>query len=660
MFFVDIEDAEGNRIGPGPIASGVRWRYTQRLSRAGEWSLEVPLGEPRLQYATLLRRVHCYTRVGSSARRWQGGGLIEDMSVSIRPNSPPALVLSGGDLLRELAAPTVKFTVDATPSGIPWVTQIINNIFSATPGWTYALEATGLVMTARFVYETALNALVTTTEKLGVSFYLDPYDEQPRNVTIIRSPDPATVIATNMADPNAIERNPNVCLITDIERRQTAREIRNRYTVFGAGDGEARFTLAAATRWPNGQSTTNRFWNVVDLNGVQHTFSLWNTISEITDIPSILEFGNWHESVAFKDIEPVYPTDIDTQEAANALLQAATSQMIERSYPQEEYSLSVTGLQKIVRPGQKIRVVARKVQDGRPLINIDKELMILETTTEIDANGARIVGLTVSTSRHFAKTDGQIVMESIRKAEAYQAHPQIKPNENTLTFSGEVDADKDITFPFWLSRGTTAINSVMLRFRLDPFRSTAKTIGGTASGSVTIPDHSHGIEGHDHNFFVLAGTGDGPLEVEINGAGIARLYQNNGGISPARLPTDEQEAGTTTEGGGGQSGIAVDISSALTLQYGIYEDTPADTYNLNELHFFANAVLVSETPVSISGGFYELDLTPYMAVPLTGRPLAYNNTVRIADNNVAATTKRVRITAQIEVRSTIQSIAVVG
>lgn len=676
MFFVDILDSSGARVGAGPITSGIRWSYTQRLSRAGEWSLEVPLGEEKLAHTILKRGIHCYTRIGEG-RRWQGGGPLENMVARKSGNGTWSLQLSGGDSLRELAATTVKFAVDflATP---PLGELVLNNIFATAPAWTFTLPATVPDLVARFVYETTLNALISTIEKMGLSFYLEPFDSSPRNVVVIDAPTDSGIVATNIANPLEIERNLNACLITNIERQQSAWELVNSYTVFGAGDGEARFSLAAATEWPDGSSSAIPY-TTIDLDGNAHTFEVNRTLSRLTDTASVATYGTYHQAVSFKDISPVYPTTEDTREAANALLLAAVTQLTTASRPQEQYSLSVAGLGRFVRPGQRIRVVARQVRDGSPIINIDKSLLILETSTEIDTNGARIVGLTVSTSRTFAKSDAELLADQIRRAEAYQAHPQTKPNENTLTYSAEVDADYDATFPFWLSRGTTTVNSVILRFHLDPFRSTAKAIGGEATGSVDIPDHTHtvnisahdhDIEDHQHFIQIVPQSGGGVDDANVShGFGSFSNLGYAGSSGTRQIPTNTQDGGTTTEDGGGssptsedgggQTGLTVDIANALTIEYGVFEDAPANTYSVNDLDWFANEILVTAAPQAISGGFFELDVTGYMVDNLTGRPLAFNNTVRVAPKSTSSTEQRVKVTAQIEIRSTVQSLAVI-
>jgi hypothetical protein len=135
MFWIDIADAAGAKLGPGPIRSGIRWRYRQRLSRAGEWDLQLPLGEPKLQYATHKRHLHCYNKLRTGVTAWMGGGPLEDINVSWPSGGAQTLVLSGGDPLRMWAADTVNVAIDATT--IPGSgQQVVDAIFAQMIDWT--------------------------------------------------------------------------------------------------------------------------------------------------------------------------------------------------------------------------------------------------------------------------------------------------------------------------------------------------------------------------------------------------------------------------------------------------------------------------------------------------------------------------------------------
>jgi hypothetical protein len=697
IFWVDMEEADGTRLGPGPILSGVRWRYTQRLSRAGEWELEVPAGEPLLSYIGLKKYFHCYV-MRKGARAWVGGGAIEEVRTALRGNSAPLLVFSGADILRELIADTLTFEITsdaAAPGALGEL--VINTILGSLPAdWTYTLDGVTPDMTARFVDESILGALVAATAKSGQFFRLQPYLSDGRALWVASIPSSSNVVATNVAEPLAIERNLNACLILEIEKLQSSWELVNRLIVYGAGDGEARLTMAAATQWPDGSSLASPY-TLDDVVGNSHTLAFSSSFNTVEDTSSTGVYGTFTRPVKFKDIAPVTNSDADVTAAANVLVTAAVNELLSCALPQEHYSLRVAGLRKDVLPGQIIRVQARYVRDGVAPIDIDKDLIVLETQTEIDAGGARIVGLTVATTREFIKSDAEVLLQEVRQAVAMEAHPQMGPSENTISYREDIDDDYGAEFPFWLSNGTTLINSIVVRFKLDKLRSTVKSVAGTStttssgggttatssSGGGATPTSSSGggstptttsyapVNNHAHGLEITDST---PV-------GQALYYDSSVGLN-ANLGTGDEVGGATnlvtlplthdhdvtvpshthsvTVPAHTHDVTVPDhthsVTPTISAAYGIYED-PDPAYGVADLAWEINGGAISDTPTSIGGGWYEFDLTEDVSDPDTFRPLDSDNTLAVAVGT--PTDKRVRVTVQIEIRTVIQSIAVV-
>lgn len=666
---VDILNFSNQRVGPGPIATGIRWRYTQRLSRAGEWQFDVPAAEPRLTEATPKRFLHCYDYI-AGARRWLGGGALEKRQVALR-GSTPEMSLVGNDVLAELTRSTVRLEInwDSPYIGAAMYTKIME---SAPAGWTITVEGATPNLIARFVDESVLNALVTITNKTGQMFRLDPligFDGTVnfRRIKVFSAVEDSGIMATNRAAPLSIERNINACLIEQIEQQEDAWSLINQAIPFGAGTGEARFTLYAAQQWPNGLNV-NTTYLATDFAGRSHGFVFNRATNTVTDVTSVTDYGNYASQVQFKEIGPISNTDADTVAAANTLLAATVEWLLNTSRPQYHYSLSVVGLRRQVYPGQSIRVVAKEMRDGRTPIDIDEDLIIQEVVNEVDTNGMRPVALTVATTREFATTDAQILAREIQKSLAYQAHPQLGPSENTISYREDIDDTYGGSFPFWLSRGTTQINSVIVRFKLDRLRSTVKSVGGTVAGSITLEPHTHTLSAHDHDvpnhqhyFNIDPGSGGATVQAfgDISGGSLV----GNGLAGQVRIFTASSSGSTTSEdnssitvGGGGDGTVDIDLSSAITAVYGIYED-PDAAYEVGDLAWTVNAVPVPAIPTSIVGGWYELDITSYIISTSTLRPISASNTVAVAVNAPAG--KKVRVTAQIEIRSIVQSIAVV-
>jgi hypothetical protein len=99
-----------------------------------------------------------------------------------------------------------------------------------------------------------------------------------------------------------------------------------------------------------------------------------------------------------------------------------------------------------------------------------------------------------------------------------------------------------------------------------------------------------------------------------------------------------------------------DVTAAISAEYGIYED-PDAPYGVADLAWEINGDAISDTPTSIGGGWYAFDLTADVSQATTFRPLSSDNTLAVAVGT--PDDKRVRVTVQIEIRTVIQSIAVV-
>ena len=675
--YVDILNASNVKQGPGPITTTISWRWTQKLSAAGEWQLSAPATDPRLEFATLKRQLHAYHWIGNE-RRWIGGGTLEKRQVAMRGDNETTMALSGNDVLFELARATVSLEInwDSPFIGAAMFDRIM---LEAPAGWSITVEGATPNLIARFADESVLNALVTVCNKTGQMFRLDPqfnFDGTIdfRRIKVFSAIADSGLLATNRAAPLAIERNVNACLIEDIDRLEDAGRLINRAIPYGAGTGQSRFTPYAATLWPDGSAIAVPY-TVADFVGREHRFSFDAGTRTVADLTSIGEYGVYTSQVQFKEIAPIEDTTPDYIAASNALIAATVQWLLDVSQPQDHYSLNVVGLRKVVYPGQSIRVIAKQYREGRAPIDIDQDLIIQEVVNEVDVNGLRPVALTVATTREFAMTDAQIVAREIQKALVFQSHPQTGPSENTFSYRDEIDDDFGADFPFWFSKGTTNINSVTARFTVGKLRSTVKSVGGTAEGTVDIPAHTHtvGVASHSHNVpdhehrLAVANSGSGSA-VTLVSVGPDQFLATSGGgeiftNSDSGATTSDSAGGQTptSSSGGGSSGLELNLANAISAVYGIYED-PAAAHAYNALAWEINGVAYTGPVTAIGGGWYELAITNYIIDPLTLRPGTLNNALSVAvasPQTDPLLKKRARINVQIELRSNIQSLRVV-
>lgn len=100
-----------------------------------------------------------------------------------------------------------------------------------------------------------------------------------------------------------------------------------------------------------------------------------------------------------------------------------------------------------------------------------------------------------------------------------------------------------------------------------------------------------------------------------------------------------------------------DVTASVSTTYGIYED-PGTAYGPTDLEFSINSGAWRSDYATITGasGWYALDITDEIA-GVALRPLRVVNSVAVRVKSASAANQLVQITAQIERRCVIQSIA---
>lgn len=645
--WLDVQ-LNGATIGPGPVVALAAFSSRARLNQAGDWRATVPATDERVVDLLQPRRtVLAYISLNGQPV-FVGGGTIENLRVSIADGAP-MLEISGRDLLEELNRGTVGDVV-LQPGSAFYYGQFITANMPA--GWsTGPVIGTPPPFVAHFSHDTFLGSLTALAERLPWWFH----QAGVRQLQFYAGALPSTVMlrASTNADPVAAERNDQLCLIRSISEERQAADVTTRLIAFGAGNAQARLTMAAATLWPNGTAIGSPYTTP---DGDSFVFD--RASNTITNAAAEVLYGRIERAGAWKEIAPISNSNADVQAAANTLVVAACEYLRRCRAPSYLYALDVAGVRRSVRPGDLVHVSARRFRDGERPINIDRPLRVLEVATSIDDAGIRTDGLTVSTLDYWPAGDNEAIVSEIRQSRVMEALPQMGPSVDTVSYRESIDDDYSADFRFWMGNETTSVNQVLVRFRADPFRSTAKTIGGAVSATVDLPDHSHDIPDHQHRLKII-GNGAGALTYNIGfGAGsTSGGVRHNINSSDWDWVTDADSGETTSEDGGGQTGLEVDISSALSLSYGIYEDEPGNTYAATDLEWLVNGALIAAVPVGTSGGWFELDVTAYVADGNTFRPLQPDNTISVRVQSARRTGKRCQVTAQIERRTVIQAIA---
>lgn len=652
-FWIDIENASHQRVGDGPIDTATRCTTRQRVSRVGEFSFEMPATDGRASLVTARRTAAIYGMVGGE-KTYFGGGAIDKIVTRIGGGGVPMLQVSGSDLLTELSRISVG-KLDLADTGDANIAALLSQVSSPPLSWAVSREVGSPEFRARLVYESVFNSLFAIAEKTGAFFRFDSSSLPTRGLEWFYTITDSGVLATMHGDPVALEGNTDVCLITDITVDQDSNDLKTRAFLFGSGEGDSITRAVYAVSWPNGSSTAGSY-SVDDATFTYNyaTNTLVNTAAEAL-------YGRDELALAFKDIAPLSNTLVDMTAASDYLLVAGIQYLFNNRKPFQSYRLAVAGLRRTLKPGQSILVQARRYRDGEKPIDINQRLFILEVQNTVDTDGIYTSGLTVASMNRWPVNDNETIAREMAKTTVMSAHPQTGPNVDTISYREHLDDTHNATLHFWLGEETTTVQSVLVRFRVDPLRSTVTSIAG---GSTTTPSGGAGtsdvtgaaVMNHSHDVEVsgLSAVAGAPVYFNTTNG----LHTNSGAglqSGPGTILRNLQshQHGTPAH--------AHTFTPVINSSYGVFDDSGANTYLATDLEWKTAAdgawtAIAGGDAISGASGWYGIDITARIAT--TQRPTTAINDVQFRVKTASKVGKKAQLTVQIERRTSIQSIAV--
>lgn len=632
-FWIDIENESGAIQGDGPITSAIDLDIVTRLDRAGNWRFSFPAQDARartqIQAKTYLS---ARTNIDGTVTTLASGQVVKQ-TVKIGKDQEIVSVECAG-LLNELARVTTKSLQIESTTTAPASLLGIANLTLPTPWTVSGLTSTSTALYLQFSYESVLNALNGVAAKLGEHFVVES-NRRLKWIGPVANFEDSGILATANAYESGVINNADVALIDGISEDENSWDIVNRLYVFGAGQGEARLTLQAAT-------------DVLPSGWTYDTAA-----SAINHVGSQSAYGIHESALSVKDIRPLSNNDADLENAANMLLTTGYNWMRRRHEPTLQYDVSLAKCDRILTPGQTIKVEVRRYAAPDKVIDINRTLNILEARTSVDVDGIRMTGLKVSTMDGWPQTESDYLVSRLNQSVVMESHPQMGPSIDTISYSTLLDNTNQPALRFWLGDETTTVNEVVLRFRLDPLVSSVRSVGGTVTGQIdiSIPDHDHSVPDHSHFLQVADGNLGTPVYLYQSGGGVGGFESNAGAVT--NVFTDSASGSTTSGGGGSFSDtVDLDLANAITAEYGIFEESTANTLSATEAAIQINGSPHTNEIVDEGGGWFSLDCTPDL-VNAQDRPL------RAANAIVFSTTvdKTASIIAQVERRTVIQAIA---
>jgi hypothetical protein len=473
-FWIDIEDGAGVKQGSGPIATAIGWESTKRLDKAGTFRFSMPANDPKAALAQPKRIARCYAVISegidTSYLSELGSGVIDKRSLRISAQGQVMLEISGDDRMRELTYTQVGALA------ISGTTGPADIIALAPSGWALNLtdgyDETLKSVDYTFEGESVLAALVKLAELTGEHFRLS----SGKNVVWMQKDQPDSGIrAIQGADPYAIETNTDVCLITDLEELQDSYDAYvGRVYAYGTGSGMDRVTFSGGTigaaGWSIGSDSKGDYLQH-DATYSAYGIERYQTYKDITE-PQML-------------VEIVYEW------------------MVRQLAPAKSYRLTIAKLdQRTLTVGSTIRVIYQDWKkdvysgDKVKVVDIDEDLVILETTGRVDQNGMRTVGLVVSTVDKWPEKDSDKIARLVMESQNAYTHQQqgSTTTVDNLHATGDVRADADFN--------KNGVDGYI--FVLDPsfpiLNDTTGTAWGGSRNTSTSTTYSFDANGNSNNW----------------------------------------------------------------------------------------------------------------------------------------------------------------
>jgi hypothetical protein len=286
----------------------------------------------------------------------------------------------------------------------------------------------------------------------------------------------------------------------------------------------------------------------------------------------------------------------------------------------------------------------------------------------IDSDGIDTTALTVANLNRWPVNDGEMIAQEMAKTTVMSAHPQTGPNVDTISYREHLDDTHNATLYFWLGNETTTVQSVFVRFHVDPLRSTIKSVAGAstsagpsdkvtadAGGSVTSLPISNGS---------VARTGP-PAGIYDHGAGETSDTTATAGVAHHHLAPHDHDIthNHTLTLATHQHGMAHSHSftPVVNTLYGVFDESSANTYAATDLEWKTEAdgswtAIAAADAISGASGWYGIEIAGRIATNF--RPTTAVNDVQFRVKAASKVGKTAQLTVQIERRTSIQSIAV--
>lgn len=680
-FYIDVENSAGVKQGGGPITSASGWRYTARMDKAGVFQFSMPASDPKA--ASILKKyiVRAYAYL-DGAYVEVGAGIIDRIEKQVQNDGTVRLLVAGDDLIRELtyrSVHTLKLESGGNPISHAAAVALVDAVLT-TPldGWVFTPDASppNDSIYGYFNGETVLQAAIKVAEKSQSHFYRG----EGRSLIF----DSEFSLSSQRAIQARGELSAFNCAITKLTQKIDTYDLITRIYPRGSGNANVQLTLRATDRVAPAGYTLDTLNNYIEYN--QGTTD-YGRIERQVDFRDIGPISNTNLDVIAAS-NALYDASLEYLRRHSSELEQAT------------YTVQLSGCRTLLRPMQSIRVVYKDSLADLDIdadLNIleatievsDDEIY---TTNMVVSNADRWpktdVGVVVD-----GIAEGHIyqALQQLSANSYVTAYNKNIDGDHDATFrfrfGNEVTQLQQVLFEFQLlefestvrsiggaSSGSgdipTTEPSVDETGQNNDNSGTATGDTGTATGNTGAASGNTGeaeggdLEGdgsHVHYLPVLdetVGGGDFPMYAR---AVSGRPVLNIPGISTGETSMITSAQADHTHGLNSHThsmnnhvhslnnhvhslnnhihtlnNHIHDISEAIVAVYGVFRESAANTYEIDNLQYNVNGLGWEELSdaVDVGGGWFALDITDAVQHDTTFRPLQENNELVIRAKSI--------------------------
>lgn len=476
--WADVYDVSGNRLGDGPVTTIKSATVSRALDGAGQFGLSIVGIDPRaLDLMQPERRVQIFVE-DTGGVRILGEGIVVRRNLYEIP-SGVGLSVDGPDILNELKR---RNTLLARIYNQETLSDIIDDLIALVPGWTATVDAAiaSDVLDARFDGVSILKSLQEINKRYGYHFRVSNAGSRIVEISNFGENNGLRVHGTEVVTQELLA-NPDVLTVERIRTSENSEGVVNWIIPLGAGEGIAALTLEHSTR------TTP--YTIQSMAGPDGT-----TLYYISDSTSVTTFGEIQKVVQFKEVAALSNTDVDIENAANALYDAAANWLSKYVDVREMYSVTVHNVKESVLPGDKIHLnYQAQVKVGSELVDylsVRGDFYVMRLT-ETASDGGSSVSMEISNVDRKEESMAAVVVSSIEAIETRNLKPLSTSIPLSYVYAKELAPDFEVAIPVEITHRFLFLQTVRLRLKTTPFRATAKSARSGGSSSITSITSEH-------------------------------------------------------------------------------------------------------------------------------------------------------------------------